>query len=92
MIIGEVIGNVWATRKEESLNGFKFLVIKPIDYSSKKEGNTIVAVDSVGAGTGEIVLVAKGSSARKIMGNIDAPIDATIIGIVDEVELDIKGD
>ncbi|HHV26285.1 ethanolamine utilization protein EutN [Anaerosalibacter bizertensis] len=92
MIIGKVIGNIWATRKEESLNGFKFLVVKPIDYSSGKEGSTIVAVDSVGAGIGETVLVVKGSSARKAIGNAETPIDATIIGIIDEVELDIEGD
>ncbi|MCR2043833.1 EutN/CcmL family microcompartment protein [Anaerosalibacter massiliensis] len=92
MMIGKVIGNVWATRKEESLNGFKFLVVMPVDYSNSRNGGTIVAVDSVGAGVGEMVLIVKGSSARKAIGNIEVPVDAAIVGIIDEVELDLEGD
>lgn len=89
MIIGKVVGNVWATRKEETLNGFKLLVVKPKDYYYEKDGPTFVAIDSVGAGVGEIVLVVKGSSARKVVGrNGEPPIDATIVGIVDEIEVD----
>jgi ethanolamine utilization protein EutN len=92
MIIGKVIGNIWATRKEESLNGFKFLAVQSIDYFSKKAGETVIAVDNVGAGIGETVLVVTGSSARKAVGSIDIPIDATIVAIVDEKEMDIEGD
>lgn len=92
MIIGKIIGNIWATRKEESLNGFKFLVVQSIDYSTGKVGDTIIAVDSVGAGIGETVLVVTGSSARKAVGGADIPIDATIVGIIDEIEIDIEGD
>lgn len=88
MIIGKVVGNVWATRKEETLNGLKFLVIKPIDQYSNKELPTFVAVDTIGAGIGETVLVAKGSSARKILEKENAPIDATIVGIIDSVEVE----
>lgn len=88
MIIGKIVGNVWATRKEEALNGYKLLVVKPIDYYNEIEENTFVAVDNVGAGIGEEVLVVMGSSARKVLDNKEAPIDATIIGIIDEVEVD----
>lgn len=88
MIIGKVVGNVWATRKEESLNGLKLLIVKPIDHHSGEQRNTLVAVDNVGAGKGDIVLVVGGSSARRALSNQDAPIDATIVGIVDEVEVD----
>ncbi len=87
MIIGKVVGNVWATRKEEALNGLKLLVIKPIDYYTGKEFQTLVATDNVGAGIGETVLVVKGSSARKALDKNDAPVDATVVGIIDEVEV-----
>lgn len=88
MIIGEVIGNVWATRKEEGLNGLKLLVIKPIDYSTGSYLPTLVAVDNIGAGTGEKVLVVKGSSARRALGREEVPIDAMVIGIIDVVDAD----
>lgn len=87
MIIGEVVGNVWATRKEESLNGLKLLIVKPIDPVSNREMTAIVAADSVGAGVGERVLVTRGSSARMTSERRDGPIDATIVGIIDEVEI-----
>lgn len=87
MIIGKVVGNVWATRKEEALNGLKLLVIKPIDYYVGKDFPTFVATDNVGAGIGETVLVVKGSSARKAIDRTDAPVDATVVGIIDEVEV-----
>ncbi|MBU5439234.1 EutN/CcmL family microcompartment protein [Tissierella sp. MSJ-40] len=87
MIIGKVVGNVWATRKEESLHGLKLLIVKPIDYYSYKEEDTLVAADIVGAGIGEVVLIVKGSSARRALFNKDSPVDATIVGIIDEVEV-----
>ena len=87
MIIGKVVGNVWATRKEESLHGLKLLIIKPIDYYSYKEEETLVAADIVGAGIGEVVLIVKGSSASKALFNKDSPVDAAIVGIIDEVEV-----
>jgi len=83
MIIGKVIGNIWATKKDESLNGLKLLVIKPLDYFDDRKESAFVAADFIGAGVGEIVLVAKGSSARKLMKDDDVPIDAAIIGIID---------
>ncbi|WP_053955152.1 EutN/CcmL family microcompartment protein [Inediibacterium massiliense] len=88
MIIGKVVGNVWATKKEEGLEGLKLLVIQPIDYCTKQTMPTFVAVDSVGAGISDIVLVVRGSSARYAANRSDAPIDSTVVGIVDEVEVD----
>ncbi|MCG8567762.1 MAG: EutN/CcmL family microcompartment protein [Desulfobacterales bacterium] len=87
MIIGEVIGNVWATRKEESLNGLKLMVVKRIDPVDEKRAEGFVAVDFVGAGIGDRVLVVMGSSARKALDDHTVPVDATIVGIIDEVEV-----
>lgn len=86
MMIGRVVGNVWATRKEDSLSGLKLMVVKRVDLSSKEELESFVAVDCVGAGIGEQVLVATGSSARKALKNQEAPVDASIIGIIDGSE------
>lgn len=88
MIVGKVIGNVWATRKEEGLSGMKLMVVRRLDACTNEELDTLVAVDFIGAGIGDRVLVTTGSSARKA-GRIsgDAPVDATIVGIIDEVEV-----
>lgn len=82
MIIGRVVGNVWATRKEASLTGMKLLLVKTLD----EEGRTIVAADQIGAGMGDRVLVAQGSNARFISGDDRCPLDAAIVGIIDEME------
>ncbi len=88
MIIAKVIGNVWATRKDELLNGFKFMVVQPLNYNGQKDkDSTFVAVDQIGAGVGEIVLIVKGSSARRSVEKDNLPIDASIIGIIDKVEV-----
>lgn len=87
MIIGKVIGSIVSTRKNENLIGSKFMVIEPYE-GMEKEGK-FVAVDNVGAGIGEIVLVATGSAARVGCGMSEAPVDAAIVGIVDsETELE----
>lgn len=86
MIICEVIGNVWATRKEDALSGLKLMVVKKVDLLNMDDNKSFVAVDCVGAGIGERVLVTTGSSARKALANTDAPVDASIVGIIDEVE------
>ena len=83
MIIGKVIGSIVSTRKNENLIGNKFMVIEPIDGMGNPE-NKIVAIDNIGAGIGEIVLVATGSAARIGCGMNTAPIDAAIVGIVDD--------
>ncbi len=90
MILGRVIGTVWATRKDENLVGAKFLIVRQInlDYSDTK--NFVIAVDSVGAGVGEVVLVATGSSARQTAFTKNKPIDAVIMAIVDKLDIVIK--
>ena len=79
MIIGKVVGSVVSTRKCENLVGKKLMIIEPL----KKEGQ-FVAIDVVGAGIGEIVLVAMGSAARMSTGVENAPVDAAIVGIIDD--------
>ena len=83
MIVGKVVGSVVSTRKNENLVGCKFMVVEPIaELGNPSE--KFVAVDNVGAGIGEMVLVATGSAAR-IGCNLDnAPVDAAIVGIVDD--------
>lgn len=88
MLVGKVIGNIWSTRKEESLRGLKFLVVCPLDLlEGGKPGTPIVAVDSIGAGIGETVLIVSGSSARTAVGRPDVPVDATVVGIIDDKEI-----
>lgn len=82
MIIGKVIGSVVSTRKNENLIGSKFMVIEP--DKNMGTGSNIVAVDNVGAGIGERVLVALGSAARIGCGKETSPVDAAIVGIIDE--------
>lgn len=82
MIIGEVIDSIIATRKNEKLVGQKLLVVRPLE--SMSESCELVAIDNVGAGIGETVLVAQGCAARIGCGLEDAPVDAAIVGIVDE--------
>jgi len=81
VIVGKVVGSVIATRKNERLLGSKFMIVEPLKNMSKS--GRIVAIDNVGAGIGEIVLVAIGSAARIGCSMDDAPVDAAIVGIVD---------
>ena len=93
MFLARVEGAVVATKKDPSMNGRKLLVLRPQlvdekDPSRFRSGvNTIIAVDSVGAGVGEMVLFCQGSSARLAPSLKDAPVDAVIIGIVDSVDV-----
>lgn len=82
MIIGKVVGTVVSTRKFDNLIGSKFMIVEPIP--SLKVENRIVAVDKVGAGIGELVLVAQGSAARIGCDMEKSPVDAAIVGIIDE--------
>ncbi len=81
MLIGKIVGSVVATRKNERLIGSKFMVVETI--ADTGDSKKIVAVDNVGAGIGETVLVATGSAARIGCGQESAPIDAAIVGIID---------
>ena len=88
MLIGKIIGNIWATKKDESLEGFKFFVVKQLGISEERS-KPIVAVDGgVGAGIGDDVLITKGSSARMIYKGNEVPIDAVIVGVIDSLEID----
>ena len=83
MLIGKVTGSVVSTRKSENLVGNKFMIVdvlKHMDSSAKQ----LIAIDKIGAGIGDYVLVAQGSAARIGTGMEDAPIDAAIVGIIDD--------
>jgi microcompartment protein CcmK/EutM len=81
-----VVGTVVATRKDPKLGGVKFLVVEDTDLGGKGTGNRLVAVDAVGAGDGELILYAQGSSARQTVLTDGRPVDCTIMAIVDLVE------
>jgi ethanolamine utilization protein EutN len=89
MLIAAILGTVVATRKDPRLEGRKLLVVAPVDVSDDgaRKGTPFIAVDTVGAGVRETVLVVQGSSARMAQGCTDCPIDAAIVGIVDRVDL-----
>ena len=90
MIIGRVVGNIVCTQKDESLFGKKMLLVQPVSpYTLEEESSCVVALDAVGAGDGELVMVVGGSSARNADGYSKVAVDQAIIGIVDL--LDIKG-
>jgi len=90
MIIGDVVGNVWATRKSDSLTGLKLMIVRRLDVCNAEEKETFVAVDLVGAGIGERVLVTTGSAARQTAELAHALVDAAIVGIIDAVEVQAK--
>ena len=81
MFVGKVTGSIVSTRKNEKLIGSKFMIVESVMNGNKE---TLVAVDNVGAGIGEIVLVATGSAARIGCNMADSPVDAAIVGIVDD--------
>ena len=87
MFLGKVIGTVWSTKKDEQLVGAKFLIVRELDLQLKEKERFVVAVDSVGAGEGEVVLVATGSSSRMTTFTKDKPVDAVIMGIVDKLDV-----
>jgi len=83
MIVGKVIGSIVSTRKNDNLVGNKFMVVEPVEGMGD-QNNKIVAIDNIGAGIGELVLVALGSAARIGCNMESAPVDAAIVGIVDD--------
>jgi len=86
MRIGKIIGTVTATRKDERLTGCKLLLTQPL-VDGEPKGDPLVAVDTVGAGIGEIVLFATGTASRHAANKLQSPIDAAIVGIVDSVDV-----
>ncbi|MGQ9623622.1 MAG: EutN/CcmL family microcompartment protein [Candidatus Caldatribacteriaceae bacterium] len=91
MILARVVGTVVSTRKEERIKGIKFLLLEKIDPSTLQgKGDYVVAMDSVGAGKGEVVFYVSGSSARMTGVTEGRPADVTIVAIVDEIEIEGK--
>jgi Carbon dioxide concentrating mechanism/carboxysome shell protein len=90
MILARVAGTIVATRKDPRLEGFKLLIIKPVAPDGKEESGYVIAVDTVQAGSGDLVIMVSGSSARMADGCKDKPVDASIVAIVDTVSLDTQ--
>jgi microcompartment protein CcmK/EutM len=90
LFLGRVIGTVWSTKKDEQLVGAKLLIVQELDLDLEEKERIVVAVDSVGAGDGEIVLVASGSSSRMTTFTKDKPVDAVIMAIVDKLDVATK--
>lgn len=90
MLVGKVVGNIWATRKEEGLKGLKFLIVKPGLNDRENLGREpIIVVDRLGAGVGDMVMVTQGSTAT-VGGEKQVPVDARVIGIIDSVDLEAE--
>ncbi|MGA9364354.1 MAG: EutN/CcmL family microcompartment protein [Bacteroidota bacterium] len=87
MFLGKVVGTVWATRKDEQLVGMKLQIVKHVDLDYKLKDTFVVAVDTVQAGVGDVVLVATGSSARQTTVTKNKPIDAVIMAVVDKLDV-----
>lgn len=88
MIICKVVGSIVSTTKAEKLRGKKLLIVQPLDMKTiEEDGKPFVAVDTVGSGVGEVVLLVSGSSARQTEMTNGVPVDAAIVGIVDQIEI-----
>lgn len=87
MIIARILGTVVATQKDERLLGKKLLIVRPVNVDGTDTTGYVVAVDTVGAGFHEKVLVVAGSSARLAQGLKDAPVDAAVVGVIDTVDI-----
>jgi microcompartment protein CcmK/EutM len=87
MVLGKVVGTVWETRKDEELVGMKFQIVKHVDLDYKLKDTFVVAVDTVQAGVGDVVLVTSGSSARQTATTKNRPVDAVIIAVVDKLDV-----
>jgi microcompartment protein CcmK/EutM len=87
MILGKVVGTVWATRKDEELVGMKFQIVKHVDLDYSLKETFVVAVDTVQAGVGDIVLLCSGSSARQTATTKNKPVDTVIMAVVDKIDI-----
>jgi microcompartment protein CcmK/EutM len=87
MLIARVIGTLVSTQKESTLDGLRLLVCQPVNAEGEKAGATVVAADAVGAGVGEMILYATGSSARQTVATQNRPVDAVVMAIVDHWEI-----
>ena len=87
MIYGRVLGTVWATRKDPKIEGLPLLAVQSCTLDGEAKGAQLVAIDTVSAGVGDMVLIAQGSSARQTEQTKDRPVDAVIMAIVDNLEV-----
>lgn len=87
MHLGRIIGTVVATRKDDKLVGTKLMITQPLTLDLKPKSEPIIAVDTVGAGIGELILYVNGTAGRIAAKKMDAPIDAAIVAIVDEMDV-----
>ena len=89
MLLAKVVGNVWSTKKKDEISALRLLVIQPLGKNLKADGNVQVAADEIGAGFGDLVIVTQGSPAMQAFNKEKLiPIDAVVVGIVDNLELD----
>ena len=87
MFLGKVVGNVWATQKYDALKSFKMLLIQPLNADYMNIGEPIIAIDTVGAGSGEIIFYITASEAVIPLPVYFAPVDASIVGIIDSINM-----
>jgi len=87
MFLGKVIGSVWSIQKEAGMENLKLLVVQPVDWKGNEGGQTVIAADRIGAGVGERVIVSRGTPARLLFGEKNAPIDAVVVAIVDSFDV-----
>ena len=89
MLLAKVIGNVWSTKKKDSISTLRLLFIQPLGKNLAPDGNVLVAADEVGAGFGELVIVTQGSPAMQAFNKDKlVPVDAVVVGIVDNLEME----
>ena len=89
MLLARVIGNVWSTKKKDSISSLRLLFIQPLGKNLKPEGNVLVAADEVGAGFEELVIVTQGAPAMQAFNKSELiPVDTVVVGIVDNLEMD----
>ncbi len=88
MILANVIGNVWSTKKKYDISALRLLFVQPLGKDLKPDGEVLVAADEVGAGFGEMVIVTQGAPAMQAFSKQDLiPIDAVVVGIVDNIDM-----
>jgi len=89
MLLAKVFGNVWSTKKKDAISALRLLFVQPLGKNLKPDGNVLVAVDEVGAGFGELVIITQGAPAMQAFNKTDLiPVDAVVVGIVDNLEMD----
>lgn len=87
MLLGRIIGTVWATQKDPSIEGMKMLVVREVDLNYKPKEKFLIALDTVQAGVGEVVLIATGSSARQTAQTKNKPVDAVVMAVVENLSV-----